>query len=191
MYTNFSVINEFLSEEECDAIVGYESELDIDVGAVGGKTNVDPNTRMSSVGWIDRIKHKEDFRWLFTKLDETMVVINQHCFDIDYHSKGCVALQYTVYDGKANGHYDYHMDEFLPGNWPDSRKLTLVVQLSKPEEYEGGEFLLRDTQEQIPDTFSNRGSAIIFPSILYHKVCPVTSGMRRSLVGWYRGPTWR
>ena len=191
MYTNFSVINEFLSVEECDAIVNYETELDIDLGSVGGRVNINPQARMSTVAWIDRIKHKEDFKWLFTKLDDMVSVVNQHCFDIDYYSKGCVALQYTIYDGSIQGHYDFHMDEFLPGNWPDSRKLTMVVQLTDPEEYEGGEFLLRDISEPIPDKFRNRGSVIIFPSILYHKVCPVTSGTRRSLVGWYRGPTWR
>ena len=68
-----------------------------------------------------------------------------------------------------------------------SRKISIVVQLSDPLEYEGGEL-------QISDGGTNRvcektkGTIIIFPSYLLHRVTPVTKGTRRSLVLWVTGP---
>ena len=66
-----------------------------------------------------------------------------------------------------------------------------VIQLTDPEEYEGGAFSLRGCAAPVPTYFTRQGSLLIFPSILYHAVLPVTAGIRKSLVGWYRGPTWR
>ena len=34
----------------------------------------------------------------------------------------------------------------------------------------------------------NKGTIIVFPSMLLHKVTPVTKGIRHSLVQWFSGP---
>jgi len=63
------------------------------------------------------------------------------------------------------------------------------VQLSNPADYEGGEFeFLLVTDELGP---RSRGSLIAFPSYLAHRVRPVTSGTRLSLVSWIGGPPFR
>ena len=65
----------------------------------------------------------------------------------------------------------------------------------------GGEFeLLSSSQNQETDEFStkpislphikNKGACICFPSYTYHRVTPVTSGIRKSLIVWFRGPKW-
>jgi PKHD-type hydroxylase len=75
----------------------------------------------------------------------------------------------------------------------------VTVQLSQEGDYEGGDFELEEVQKA-PDRAGQRikaltearqrGTVLVFPSFLYHRVTPVTSGMRRSLVAWYLGPPW-
>jgi predicted 2-oxoglutarate/Fe(II)-dependent dioxygenase YbiX len=44
------------------------------------------------------------------------------------------------------------------------------------------------TVEDLP---AERGSVLAFPSFLYHRVTPVTGGVRRALVAWIAGPRLR
>ena len=77
------------------------------------------------------------------------------------------------------------------------RKLSVSVQLSEPDSYEGGEFeqmYISQTTDGIiekkVDTLtevSSRGSILVFPGFVWHRVLPVTKGTRRSLVGWVVG----
>ena len=70
------------------------------------------------------------------------------------------------------------------------RKLSLVVQLSDPADYQGGELQVLSAEE--PTTFSKaRGTVVVFPSYVLHRVMPVTSGTRFSLAGWVGGPHLR
>ncbi|MDA8015328.1 MAG: 2OG-Fe(II) oxygenase, partial [Gammaproteobacteria bacterium] len=67
-----------------------------------------------------------------------------------------------------------------------------VVQLSDADEYEGGDFQMHYVKAHPPaDIIRKRGTVLIFPSLLLHRVTPVTSGVRYSLVGWYVGPSWK
>jgi PKHD-type hydroxylase len=67
------------------------------------------------------------------------------------------------------------------------RKLTFVIQLSDPCEYEGGKLMIY-YDGQIHEAPNEFGSMIIFPSSLAHEVTPITKGTRHSLVGWVTGP---
>jgi PKHD-type hydroxylase len=64
----------------------------------------------------------------------------------------------------------------------------IVIQLSDPSDYEGGNFLFWNDS---PEGFKERGSVLVFPSFRPHKVEPVTKGLRRSLVSWIEGLAWR
>jgi PKHD-type hydroxylase len=72
------------------------------------------------------------------------------------------------------------------------RKLSMTIQLSEPNEYEGGEFEI-DPEFGVLDqaVIKQRGTVLVFPSFLRHRVAPVTSGIRRSLVCWAEGPKFR
>ena len=81
-----------------------------------------------------------------------------------------------------------------------NRKLSMSVQLSKPEDYEGGDlrFNLRGLDSHFEDTimspppeFKQQGSIVVFPSFLWHKVEPITKGTRYSLVMWSLGGNWK
>ena len=101
---------------------------------------------------------------------------------------GLENLQYTVYDGKEGGHYDWHIDYGRNSHKP--RKISLSVQLSDPSHYEDCDlqFQIGSGVTTAPRT---RGTVIAFPSFFLHRVTPVTAGVRKSLVLWATGPEFR
>ena len=101
-------------------------------------------------------------------------------------------IQYTIYDAKDDGHYDWHFDTFWGNESSSDRKLSVTIQLSDSDDYEGGDFLF-DPQYEPPDKMSLRkkGTVLVFPSPIKHKVEKVTKGIRKSLVAWVEGPKWR
>jgi hypothetical protein len=83
------------------------------------------------------------------------------------------------------GQFDWHND--YSHALPDApRKLTIIIQLSEGNEYEGGSLEVFGTEVRaLP---RRRGTIIAFPSLLFHRVTPVTSGIRKALVAWIGGP---
>lgn len=87
------------------------------------------------------------------------------------------------------GHYDWHIDSFVPNEAKQQRKLTAVAFLSNPDSYKGGEFELKvapDLPKKLP-----QGTLIIFPSVLEHRVTAVKSGERYTASCWAFGPAFR
>ena len=70
------------------------------------------------------------------------------------------------------------------------RKLTSVLQLDGPEDYEGGTLELLPCGS-IREIEKKKGYMVTFPSFVLHRVTPVESGIRRTLVAWFTGPDWR
>ena len=101
-------------------------------------------------------------------------------------------IQYTEYNGKGK-HYNWHSDTTDSVLRLDCvRKLSISLLLSDPDEYEGGEFQIMFPGELNMLTMRPPlGTAIIFPSYASHRVRPLKSGNRVSLVGWYGGPPFR
>lgn len=107
------------------------------------------------------------------------------------HVNNRAVVQYTEYHGTDKGHYDWHHD--IDWNRADGydRKLSVTVQLSSPDEYEGGDFEFCEIETPETTRSKLKGSVLVFPSYLQHRVSPVTSGIRKSLVAWFEGPIWR
>src|SRR5271155_3151463 len=104
------------------------------------------------------------------------------------------ALQFTEYLADESGYYDWHIDTFLyadPVPKATHRKLSLIMQLSNPHDYDGGDIELKAYPPPDKLEIRRRGMMLIFPSLLYHRVMPVTRGKRYSIVAWYEGPQWR
>ena len=93
-------------------------------------------------------------------------------------------IQYTEYHGNTKSFYDTHMDSYLGSGELSDRKLSMTIQLSDSEEYEGGEFQLINTSMAPHEEYDKRvltiselkqkGSVLMFPSYLYHQVTKVT-----------------
>ena len=69
------------------------------------------------------------------------------------------------------------------------RKLSIIIQLTDENEYEGGNFEFKYIQT--PESCRIQGSVLVFPSYNEHRVTEVTKGVRNSLVCWMEGPRWR
>lgn len=87
------------------------------------------------------------------------------------------------------GHYNWHKDTAVPNENGTQRKLSAVLLLNEQPEYEGGLLELKDSDNTTPMT--KKGSIIVFPSFLEHRVTPVTKGERFTAVCWAIGPTFR
>lgn len=152
----------------------------------GGEFTRDEDTRRSVIRWIYR---SGDWAELFLEIDKLVSQANTDHFQLAYHY--CHSFQFTEYDESYQGHYSEHMDTFLTFPGPH-RKISVTVQLSDPASYTGGDLeLTKAATPPNPSNIRSQGTVIAFPSIAYHKVTPVTSGKRYSLVAWYEGPQWR
>ena len=94
-------------------------------------------------------------------------------------------IQYAEYHDADQGFYDWHID-VTPTK--SRRKLSIVVQLSDPSEYDGGELQIQTGLLEPVTIGKTKGLAVVFPTYLLHRVTPVTRGVRRSLVCWIDGP---
>lgn len=111
-------------------------------------------------------------------------------------------LQFSVYG--EDDHFDWHSDMHDAPYGPEwgpmeglVRKLTFSIQLRPADAYEGGRFQIEYGPPDDPDRvrtiegLEEAGSMLVFPSFLYHRVTPITSGVRKALVGWVLGPPYR
>jgi PKHD-type hydroxylase len=106
-------------------------------------------------------------------------------------------IQFGVYP--EGGKYDWHVDQhnnFVPDmqGKPSTRKISMSLFLSNLDEYEGGEFDLEiykpDSNPRYETFRLKKGDAIFFNSTTWHRVRPVTSGVRKSIVAWFTGPPY-
>lgn len=172
-----------LDSKTCDLIIEksylFEPEPGLiftDEGTPADDTK--PKIRISDIRWV-----QED-SFLSSLVQEYFAYANRQ---FGFDASTVYDIQYTEYKGGQKGHYDWHVDTFSK-NGGFNRKLSIVVQLSDPSDYEGGNFLFWNDE---PEGFKERGSVLVFPSFRPHKVEPVTKGLRRSLVSWIEGPAWR
>jgi PKHD-type hydroxylase len=139
-----------------------------------------PNCRRSRISWLTP---SEKTGWLYEKLASVFRAVN-HWYEFEL--VGLVdALQYTAYD--AGDAFGWHLDTG-PGQ-TSTRKLSMSVQLTSGETYEGGD--LEFCAAQPLDRARELGTVIVFPSFLAHRVTPVANGRRRVLVCWAHGPAFR
>ena len=191
-----------IPEHICDDIVKYGHQLQDQIAVTGGYDNKKLNKkqivnlkkkRNSDVVWMDD-------KWIYKEIHPYIHNANKNAgwnFDWD-HSESC---QFTKY--KKGQYYDWHCDSWDrpyqkqgdPTTHGKIRKLSVTVTLSNPKEYKGGE-LEFDFRNNDPDKKLNirkcteilpKGSLVVFPSFVWHRVCPVKSGERNSLVIWNLG----
>ena len=140
------------------------------------------NIRKSSVMFINNSEAND---WLYSKLAGLAINCNneRYWFDIlGFHHE----LQLTRYS--EGDFFDWHLD-FGPGE-SSARKLSVTMQLSDPDDYEGGDLQFMVNQK-IVNAPREKGTIIIFPSFVNHRVTPITRGVRESIVGWISGPPFR
>lgn len=172
------------SPVDCSQIIEQAKTFPQDNATVfGSKGELDENSsvRNSTIRWMPPT---DETRWVFENIQNFCQEANDNLYKIDL-TGFTESIQFTEYEGKGT-HYSWHPD-IGPGK--NLRKLSVVVQLSDPSDYEGGE--LEINSGNIMTAPKDQGAVIIFPSILLHRVAPLISGNRYSLVSWVSGPAWR
>jgi PKHD-type hydroxylase len=188
MKAMWSMFPELLSWETCNDICKYGENIKPQDAIIGANREVNTEIRSSIVRWVNY--HNEDFKDVFAMIERLFHEANAANFGTDINF--LPPLQFTEYRGTANGHYDWHVDVFWESTNMFDRKLSMVIMLSDPNEYEGGDLQFDGvTYYPNPAELRKRGTVIVFPSFVRHRVTPVTSGIRKSLVAWIEGPKWR
>ena len=177
------VYQNFLSADECDQLIGYSEEQGLWNSAIGGKKPAyDLYIRNSEER---QIGNTSEHAWLFDRMQDVINQVNQDYKFILSHGNPFRILKY-----KVGGHYNRHED--LGVGPTSTRKISLAIQLSNPEDYDGGDLeFTYEASKEAQENRRNRGAAIIFPSFLAHKVTIVTRGVRWSMVSWVQGPPFR
>lgn len=169
-----------LSKTLCEDIIKNFSKLPEKQGSTFGNSK---DHRRSKVRWIEGEHGLRELLMKYVHQANT-------AFCVDIHHV-ITELQFTEYKGEYSGKYDVHHDI----NWnepsPSDRKLSVVVQLSDPNDYAGGEFKFSEVENPISADIKKQGTILVFPSYLQHSVSEVTDGERYSLVSWISGPRWR
>ena len=149
----------------------------------------DATQRRSETSWLNGSIRYLD---VFMPVLQIIKNINDQFYGFDLMEPE--AFQITKYDEKNQGFYRPHMDGVYDSVPPDGlvRKLSLSIQLTPPEYYEGGEFEFPDDKEKFHvEDSKGQGTVIFFPSYINHGVKPVTKGTRYSLVCWVKGPNFK
>ena len=200
-----------LTSKFCDDVIKYGLQHKEDLAITGGygrdrnlkekplkeEEVIDlKKKRNSNIVWLND-------KWIYKEIHPYVHEANKLAgwnFDWDF-SESC---QFTKY--KLNQYYDWHCDSWdVPYNKPEDpnshgkiRKLSMTCQLTDGSEYQGGElqFDCRNYDPHMRDEDKHlltvkeilpKGSIVVFPSFVWHRVQPVTKGTRYSLVVWHLG----
>lgn len=171
------------TEEECERIIALSDAMPLVEGHIGfnRKAKLDATIRNSSLKWL---LPGPDSTWVFERIRDAGNEANKF-YKYDLH--GFRGIQIARYE--VSGHYTWHSD--LGAGETSLRKLSISVQLSAPEDYDGGELEFQTLRDERLKPSKERGSVIFFPPFMAHRVTPVTRGVRWSLVTWIYGPPFR
>jgi len=182
----------------CDDIIKYglsQSEIMARTGNYGNKKlskdeikNL-KRKRNSDLVWLNE-------NWIYKELHPYIHQANRLA-GWNFQWDTSEAIQFTKY--KLNQYYDWHCDSWdKPDRNNKIRKLSMTCQLTDGSEYRGGEleFDFRNYDPPMRDESKHlkqakeilpKGSIIVFPSFVWHRVKPVTKGVRYSMVMWNLG----
>jgi PKHD-type hydroxylase len=195
-----------LTPKFCDDVIAYANAQKEEMAITGDygdrKLNKEEildlkRKRNSDLVWLNDA-------WIYKEIQPYVHKANAMAgWNFDWErSESC---QFTKY--KLNQYYDWHRDSWdKPYDRKDKndrdngkiRKLSMTCQLTDGSEYSGGEleFDFRNYDPHMRDESKHRvqckeilpkGSIIVFPSFLWHRVKPITKGTRYSLVLWHLG----
>ena len=175
----------YFTNEELNLILEYCENKKLEEAKL--QTNqINKTVRKSKINFTEP---DEENRWIFNKLNNFIQMINNKFYNFDL--VGYNNFQFSTYNSKENGHYDWHIDSYVNNSNPNGtglhRKLSMTLLLN--DDFEGGDFEINLSQPQKIEV--KKGRAIFYPSFVLHRVTPVTKGIRKSLVIWVEGPRWK
>ena len=186
-----------LTPRFCNELINYANRHKKKMGLTGSyeKKNLSQKDiknlqkrRKSNLVWLDD-------GWIYKEIIPYVKHANKEA-RWDFDLTGAECCQFTEY-GEGE-YYDWHYDQFTDYR-KSIRKLSVTCTLSEPQDYEGGEleFCNFNPMAKKKDNFFRckeikpQGSVVVFPSFIWHRVTPVTKGIRYSLVIWNQGDRYK
>ncbi|WP_282063559.1 2OG-Fe(II) oxygenase [Roseobacter litoralis] len=172
------------SAGECERIIAAIAQTPTKEALLVGQRQ-DHNLRNAELVWIDNV---DGMGWVMERLIALVRASNVEHFDFDLR-EFAESPQVAIYKDTDGGHFAWHSD-IGDGPVARKRKLTLVLQLSKPGSYDGGDLEIMPGA-QVLAAGRAQGCVSIFPSFTLHHVTPVKRGTRHSMTVWAHGPAFR
>ena len=191
----FYVFPKVVKPDVCERIVKDCKQNILKEATIYGsdkKGRDDPEIRKTSVHFIkDKDNEINELAWHFLR-EANKIQFN---YNLEYFQ----AIQFAEY--KDGGFYGWHQDASSIDPDNETRKLSLTLVLSNPDNFEGGELQFYNggrpmedmgeiTGEQVTNDIKAQGSVVVFDSRDWHRVTPVTKGVRHSIVCWTVGPNF-
>jgi PKHD-type hydroxylase len=178
------VASRFLDKEDIVKILSLNNKLEKKEGLIYSDKNIFSNNedyRQSLISWIPV---SDETEWLFRRLSDLVIDANERYFNFDLEK--IENLQLANY--RKGSFFKNHIDMIYGDK--TVRKLSFVIFLTPPEQYEGGDLILYNNKdgEKIDN---QQGNVVFFPSYTLHEVTPVTSGERITLGGWVLGSKFK
>lgn len=177
-----------LPDEMISCMIKFVEELQMQDSYIGVNA-IDNRIRSSKHAWLAWDT------WIAGIMHNMMISANKEYFNYDLtHFE--TQIQATVYTGDNNDFYSWHVDGGteqvkVENDVVLERKLSCSLILSDPEEYTGGELQFHYDKNFFYSTRPEKGTAVVFPAWVPHRVRPVKSGKRISLVAWMNGPCFK
>ena len=200
-----------LTPKFCDDVIEYAKSQKEVMARTGGYG--DRKLKKEEVLDLKRKRNSDlvwlDDNWIYKEIHPYVHIANKAA-GWNFQWERSEACQFTKY--KHNQYYDWHCDSWdkpyyqkdNPQNPTNGkiRKLSMTCQLTDGSEYKGGEleFDFRNYDPHMRDETKHcrkakeilpKGSIIVFPSFVWHRVKPVTAGTRYSLVVWHLGDPFK
>lgn len=161
-------ISEYMNIESRDATMGTNGE------------------ELSHANRNTTVRFAQHDHWFGNILQGFGLKANKDC-GWEYEITGHEAVQFAQYG--VGQHYGWHVDNFPLAGLPTDRKVSVVCLMTDPSEFEAGELQLRLYSEYTAPLV--KGSVIAFPSVIEHRVTPVTAGLRTTATMWLNGPRFK
>tara|TARA_B100001094_G_scaffold192836_1_gene186688 strand:+ start:6147 stop:6728 length:582 start_codon:yes stop_codon:yes gene_type:complete len=137
--------------------------------------------RNSKVSWM----YEDD--WCSSIFSHYFSIANKEQWEYDLNFLD--GVQVTKY--MPGDHYTWHSDYGTVEDNRFTRKLSATMLVTDPSEFKGGDLEFIDYHNNLIVAPKSKGTMIVFDSRIPHRVTPVTSGQRISLVTWMLGPKLR
>ena len=190
----------------CDDIIQYGLRNKKEKAIIGDQGGRDLLKNSLNVKEIKQLKKKRDStvvwmndNWIYKEIHPYVRRANSLA-GWNFQWQRSETCQFTIYT--KGQYYGWHQDSWqgaykTPGIMQGkSRKLSMTVSLSDQKEYAGGnlEFdfrLIPKNKPRVCKEINSKGSLVVFPSFVWHRVTPVTRGTRYSLVSWHTGDPFK
>ena len=203
----FFIFPKIVKPEVCDEIITDCKSLGLEKALINTNNKLipykgsefidDPQVRKTSVCFIkDKDNKINEFIWQFIREANA----KQFNYDLDHFQH----IQFAEYKGSENyrAFYDWHQDSDGLQKGGEVRKLSLSLPLSDPDTFEGGKLEFYNGGKSLPDMgeikgekvtkdINSQGTVIVFDSRDWHRVSPMISGVRYSIVCWTVGPNFK